>query len=278
MKNCPCVYTSETAMEFHYLLLGTIAGYKNMLTFLNIPPKHSDLNIIYNVSWRLTHLLWRISHSSILREHLAFLTTTELLKLDDNVQKCDVHDAAKVDVDEIDVQEVVHQELMALNTIHQKHGDIALSFVRWIRLLISHVTALDILLLFLQHETLKHKKLHIHMIAVRVPKKFSLPWVNILQRAVPLDEQQLSEVVQQIYKYTQEYTMANPNNKKSIFFRFKNDGDMPKWIMNVIGTVHCELALAFLLIFLKNATSDDQSRQTLESWFSNASIYFCYLS
>jgi hypothetical protein len=191
MKNCPLVYTSETVMEFHYLLLGTITGFRNALTFFNIPSKSScspELKIMYNVSWKLTYLLWRISHSSVLREHLAFLTTVELLGLDNNVEWRGVRDVVKVDVvDENDVQEVVRQELSALENLFQNQGDIARTFVRWIRLLISHVTALNILLLFLQREMLKHKELHIHMIAVRTPTNLKSPWVAILQRGLPLE-------------------------------------------------------------------------------------------
>jgi hypothetical protein len=68
MKNCPPIYTPETAVEFHYLLLGTIAGFKSTLNSFNLSPESepSDKRTLYDVCWKLAHLLWRISHSSIL--------------------------------------------------------------------------------------------------------------------------------------------------------------------------------------------------------------------
>jgi len=70
MKECPHMYTPEAAMEFHYLLLGTITGFSQALEFFKVcPSKPEDspnLHIMYNMSWKLTHLLWQISHSLIL--------------------------------------------------------------------------------------------------------------------------------------------------------------------------------------------------------------------
>jgi len=82
----------------------------------------------------------------------------------------DQNDASNVDLgDESNVDGSglgPDQEISVLGTLSNSQEDIPLMLLRWIHLLISHLTLFNTLLLFLQHNSLEHKKIHINMIAV----------------------------------------------------------------------------------------------------------------
>jgi hypothetical protein len=72
MSKCPSLYTKDTVVEFHYLLVTVLAGYKAGLEVLGTqcdvdyegrPPYRPEH---YDLAWMFTFLLWRIAHSSIL--------------------------------------------------------------------------------------------------------------------------------------------------------------------------------------------------------------------
>jgi hypothetical protein len=146
MKDCPRMYTSETAVEFHFLLLGTIRGLMQTLRCFN-PSKSMEsasdlaemLPVLHDISWMFANLLWRISNSSMLREHLSYLAAVNLLQLksDDGGHGVDNADSEsnnnlKDGVDNVD--EAMQESGPEMPTLGTVHGDIALvtAFVQWI--------------------------------------------------------------------------------------------------------------------------------------------------
>ena len=284
MKDCPPIYTPKTAVEFHYLLLGTIAGFKSTLNSFNLSPESEpfDKHTLYDVCWKITHLLWRISHSSILWEHLLFLNTAKLLHPDSNnggvhgMDVVDQNDASNVDLgDESNVDGSglgPDQEISVLGTLSNSQGDIPLMLLRWIHLLISHLTLFNTLLLFLQHNSLEHKKIHINMIAVwSPPKKVTLPWIPIFQHVSKsaLVQPDIDAAVRMINECIWIYQEKHVSSQKqSIFFWFNAD----KGTMEVVGTIHCEVALACLFAYLKEALNFT-NKETQKKWiFGSMSV------
>jgi hypothetical protein len=69
MSKCPSLYTKDTAVEFHYLLLTSLAGYKASLACLRSTADEKNAHYTtghYSNAYMFVHLVWRISHSSIL--------------------------------------------------------------------------------------------------------------------------------------------------------------------------------------------------------------------
>ena len=309
MADCPAVYTSKTAMEFHYLLIGTIRGFMHALRSFDATKSAGPnsgqgalLLVMHNVSWKFTHLLWRISHSSILREHLSYLAAVNLLQLRSNDGGDDVNNAEPDDDgghgaenvnptndgghgvdnvdpdsnnnlkdDEAEANEAAQDSGPEIPLLRAASGDIALVFVRWTRLLISHITALDTLLLFLQRKSLREKVLRIHMLAVRPPKKLNLRWVNFLRTVLPAAKEgkiavDNDDIITTIALHITKYKQEHPEDKKSIFWRCSHEdsANQNEWVATVSPPIHCEVALALLLTDLKSAKTDQETKQKMQ--------------
>jgi hypothetical protein len=69
MSKCPSIYTNDSTVEFHYLLLTAIAAYKATLRCFASPTDATRVCYTvsdYDAAYMIVHLLWRIAHSSIL--------------------------------------------------------------------------------------------------------------------------------------------------------------------------------------------------------------------
>jgi len=95
--------------------------------------------------------MWRLVHSSIvLREHLAFLRRAGLLSLNNDVRKKqEVATDSPEDPENGTEQEMAALELQAKPKPGREQPDMGLVFLRWFRLLVCHLTALETLSLFL---------------------------------------------------------------------------------------------------------------------------------
>jgi len=127
--------------------------------------------------------------------------------------------------------------------------DLGLAFLRWIRLLVCHITAIEILSLFFQHKPLNNTKVRIHTVSVRPSPILRISWIDILYRALQGDSQLYSQreiIVQFIRDHIQKAKEAGV--RVGNYFAFNEDGTM-----EVSGVIHCESALAYLISHFKNA-------------------------
>jgi hypothetical protein len=256
MSKCPSLYTKDTAVEFHYLLVTVLAGYKAGLEVLGTqcdmghggrtPYQPED----YDLTWMFTFLLWRIAHSSILRSHLTFLHAAELLILDDALRGGDRFD---LETDNVEIEtagggpEITDQEMSviqfhAMSTgKHQQPAGVV--FLRWIHLLVSDLTALEILSLFFSHGTPSHMKVHVHAVALPPPLPDKALWKPVIERALhsqaPLLLRRYDEIIATLVDYIKQ---GKENTDTFMFYHH-----FTEQVMAVTGSVHCEAALACLV-------------------------------
>jgi hypothetical protein len=256
MSKCPSIYTKDSAVEFHYLLLTVLAGYKAGLEMLGTQcdvAGHEDQRPYqpedYDLTWMFTFLLWRIAHSSILRFHLTFLHATKLLSLDDaRLGGCFGLEPDNVETETADEgpgitdQEMSVIQLHATSTSEHQQPE-GLAFLRWLHLLVSDLTALENLSLFFSHGTSSHMKVHVHAIALPPTSTDKVLWKPVIERALhsqapllyPHYDEIITTVVDRIKK-------GKEDMHKFTFYRHFTEQEMA-----VPGSVHCEAALVCLI-------------------------------
>jgi hypothetical protein len=275
MSKCPSIYTNDSVVEFHYLLLTVLAGYKAGLEMLGTqcdvtghedqPPYQPE---DYDLTWMFTFLLWRIAHSSILQFHLTFLHATKLLSLDDaRLGDCVGLETDNVDTETAD-QEMSIIQLHAMSTSKHQQPE-GLAFLCWLHLLVSDLTVLENLSLFFSHGAPSCMKVHVHAIALPPTSTDKALWQLVIERALhtqaPLLYRHYDEIITTLVdriKTGQEHTHA------FTFYRhFTEQG------MAVPGSVHCEAALACLVKYRSTALPVRGMEVQRDVWFFLPPIY-----
>jgi hypothetical protein len=257
MSKCPSIYTKDTAVEFHYLLLTVLAGYKAGLEVLGSqcdvmghedrPPYQPE---DYDLTWMFTFLLWRIAHSSVLRFHLTFLHAAELLSLDDalfgggrfGLETDNVETETADEGPGVTDQEMSVIQLHATSTSKHQQPE-GLAFLRWLHLLVSDLTALENLSLFFSHGTSSHMKVHVHTIALPPTSADKALWKPVVEHALhsqaPLLYRHYDEIITTLVDRIKK---GKDNSHKFMFYHHFTEE-----VMAVPGSVHCEAALACLV-------------------------------
>jgi hypothetical protein len=268
----PSLYTRATVVDFHYLLLTVLAGYRAGLRQLadNSSPQSSD---DYDGAWLFTFLLWRIAHSSILREHLAFLHKAGLLsRLADDVVSGTVDfgmEKGGAEADDVgeEAAEVTDQE-MSFMLLHveptnaRQQPDMGLVVLRWIHLLVCHITALETLSLFFRREVLGDTKLNIQVVTLRPTPVEQTPWKPVVQRALqsqaPFLYDRYDKIITILADCIQE-SQRNMEGRKP-FHYFTEE------VMQVTGNVHCGAALACLVKCSTAAIYNEGTEFQIDVW------------
>jgi hypothetical protein len=192
-----------------------------------------------------TFLLWRIAHSSILRLHLTFLHAAELLFLDNAHRGGDGFGLETETVDggpEVTDQEMSVIQLHATSTgKHQQPGGVV--FLRWIHLLVSDLTVLEILSLFLSHGTPSHMKVHVHTVALLPSTPDKALWKPVIECALHSQGPLLLGHYDKVIATLTGHIKRGKENTDTLTFYH----NFTEQVMAVTGFVHCEAALACLV-------------------------------
>lgn len=235
----PSLYSPATITDFHHLLLCILSGFRYFLEQLSTAtPGGQDRRDMYQLAWLFTFLLWRVAHSSILREHLALLHSVNLL-----LPRAGSTESRPGDAKENpDWEHHPTEDDMAGIPQDAEDDDMGLTFLRWIRLLVSHVTALEMLSLFS-----KQKKIHVKLIELRPADiEEKVPWRPVLKKALGTDEAYLEKVVHVLVKFISQ--PAEGGKQRTDFLKhFEVE------IMRVTGVLHCESVLVALIRYLRLA-------------------------
>jgi hypothetical protein len=263
MSKCPSLYTKDTAVEFHYLLVTALAGYKAALKCFGSPTDENNVRYTpehYNHAYMFVHLVWRIAHSSILREHLAFLHTARLLFIEDGSapgggsQHVSEKGAATETVDEVtdlEGSDVVEQEMTAtmLHTSLASDGsrDLGIAILRWLRLLVSPITAVETMSLScmrIQHGC----SIRIQLVDLAPVKCAQFEWKPVMRRALGLHAD-LKDIIPAVIAVIEERTKAGLGPAKNTQLRhFGHQASETEK-----GVPHCEVVAACLISFLERA-------------------------
>jgi hypothetical protein len=150
---------------------------------------------------------------------------------------------------EVTDQEMSFMPLRAEPTDERQQPDMGLVVLRWIRLLVCHITALETLSLFFRHKAVGDKKVKIQVVALRPTPMEQTPWKTVVSRALsssPSLVDRHDDVIHALVTHIQD---RNTHAKDYQFTsRFLSDQ------VQVSGVVHCEVALACLLKFSPLAT------------------------
>jgi hypothetical protein len=181
MSQCPTLYSHETVIVFHYLLITVLSGYGVGLQGL------ADLSVVgpekeahCHMAWLFTFFLWRITHLSILWEHLAFLHAAKILSLEAGCGDTNSSSNADHSIDED--MSIIHLQLM--QTEASQKLDLPLALIEWMCLLVSPITSLEMVLLLLQHgEILASTDFQIQMVTLQPTGVYKALWKTDFNRA-----------------------------------------------------------------------------------------------
>jgi hypothetical protein len=257
MSKCPSLYTKDTAVEFHYLLVTAVAGYKATLQCLGSPTDGNNVRYTteqYNNAYMFVHLLWRIAHSSILREHLTLLHAARLLSIADGSGRgggsnhVSEKGAAAATVDE--VTDVVDQEMTATQ-VHASNSDglldLGIAILRWLRLLVSPITAVETMSLSCIRVQ-PGCSIRIQLVDLAPVKCAEFEWKPVIGRALRLDPN-LKDLTPAVVAIIEERSKAGLGPAKRTQLRQFCD----QMSATERGVPHCEIVTACLISFLERA-------------------------
>ena len=273
MSQHPYVYSTTTIIEFHHFLLGAYFAFDLALKYLQNP--NPDMPGGFKMCYQHTATLWRICHSSILREHLALLNGAGLLdgcsitsaqvavmagssrgtdptvenKSDSTAETSNPHPEG--DADDDGMHESTNVEIHALEgdpTNEPEPLDLGLLVLRWFRLHVSHFAALDGLLSFFHGQPLAGKTVRICLLAVRSLQQHEAEWEPVLERVLKDDfalSDRIPEAINIICAEVAQHNTEGSSLRPSIFRHFYDKDS--KHFMCCNNAVHCEMALAYLI-------------------------------
>ena len=254
-SQCPTLYSRDTAIEFHYLLITVLSGYSVGLQGLaDFSAAGPDKEAHCHMAWLFTFFLWRIAHSSILWEHLAFLHAASLLSLEAGCGEANSSGNADRSIDE-DVS-IIH--LQSMQSEDGRRLDVPLALVEWMRLLVSPITSLEMVSSLLHHEEiLASTDFQIQMVTLQPTGAYKAPWKPVIKRTLkaeaPSCYNELDAVLGTLMNCVKEG--KEKVEGLTIFHHFGMD------IMTVTGNVHCEAALPYLAKHLSGLTTGGKTHQ-----------------
>lgn len=260
MSNCPPLYTKDTAVEFHYLLLTVLSEYHSTIHILGQPDKGLTSKQ-YSTGYLFIFLLWRIAHSSILREHLAFLNAAGLLSIffqtkpgsgpaetQTKAQHKSAGSGQDADADAVDQE--LNATLHAKPSMARQATDLGIATLRWLRLLVCPITALETISLACIHSKHRNTKIEIRIVDLTpVGREDEFDWTSVLSDALlSKPELSLPQALDKIRKTIKDGFQGSP--LRSTLRQFTSGSQ----IVRESGVTHCELAAVSLILYLDRAT------------------------
>jgi hypothetical protein len=261
----PGLYSKTTCVDFHRLLVGTLLAYGHALEGFG-QARRTGIDVLSCAEqlWLCTTLLWRIAYSHMLTQHLVLLVEQQWLVLptnnEENIEQsrlytrfthefthrrppAPTHDA---DDDDDESNEIIDSTSLAM------------AFSRWIRLQASHSQACHIVTKFASHA---QAPVRFSLLAIKYPKpKPASSVVNNWQTtitelfsqdpataAVAFTTFTKSSYAEDVVKSLEEKikTALAADKCNPIFHKFNPN---PKNLIKYSGKIHCEAALASLII------------------------------
>ena len=263
-SDLPILYTRETFVDFHYLLLLVLDKYRNAILQFYDGTNNGGPNDGHRRDLKVYSLvLWRLAHSSILRCHLICLRTHGLLSQGSRVERgneakagggdeaigggkesdlnSDDEVGGQAEESDLGSDDGVKDEMAAMQS-HQDHkDDPALMIQRWICLIVSHLQSLNILSSFAASSP---RGIRIqHIVAARSELTVPQDWTAVLKRAVAAIGGTLLSRLDELEDTILEKINQNQVRRTGIFSYFKG-----KEITSGGGQIHCAAAAALVAV------------------------------
>lgn len=233
------VHSKDTYIEFHQLLVATTIGYQDAVKVL-ANNQAKDKVIAAKRVQLYAILLWRISYSSIFREHLCFLARARIINMTKAVEAVA---KAERETDERKLEEADEEGAGEEDMYPLESEDVALLFLRWTRLLVDHFSSLDQLSKYVKRFI--SVPVNIHLFAVKGSPRLCTPWTPVLESALKRAGWGLSK--QDVMPVIQNYLAKHRIGGR--FSSFTPAGSSKFYAEHVVlnSTLHCEAALAAMM-------------------------------
>jgi len=276
------IYSQDTCVEFHHLLLSVLHGYGRSLA--GFQALHTDNSLYGNTEgcaktieeieehekvieegakqvWRYVYLLWRISYSRILRYHLSSLEASQTISFPvvtsrGLYSRFTDFKSCKDDDEEMENE---FRRLRSLHSYNEFDGQ-AQGFQRWQRLHVTQFATLDILSSGVaRREANLSPNIDIRLIAVQQQRYALDDWKTAITDVVTVSNANANApslnadtIIQRLEKHIREFSKS-PLCAPIV----KNFASLTPTFS---GTVHCEAALAALIkyVSLLTLSEDDQ--------------------
>jgi hypothetical protein len=252
-------YNEKTCVAFHHLLVATLVGYRKALCDMKQPG--GDMTAKARKAWRFAQALWHIAYSGMLREHLQLLDMRQLLAFADRAITNLKEEVADGDdygaVEDHDAEEMDH--------VAKYTKDRPLTYARWIRLHVSHFVALEILTDFSTLPVIvEHGNIQISILTIRPPFKERMESRDeIIRNAIRADPKSRlnpDAIIATVNKMIEEMSNLLPVHEVPfIVKRFQEDAQP-----YLLGTIHCEAALASIMRYTDVISSREDVRAYLQ--------------
>jgi hypothetical protein len=234
----PDLYTKETVVEFHYLLLFVLIHYRDEVELFEGYLKKGEISAEIGQKLNVySMLLWRLARSSVLRSHLIFLRENGLISFDQwfKIKKASGGNKNLDGGGEGDDGEGgITEEMVAMESQSSHKEDVALLMQRWMLLLTSHLQSLHILSSFAAASS---HPVDMQLLSVK-HSNFEGPqdWTAVLKRTLNVTQGSLdyNEIESRLLAGIKEV----PDGRPLIFASFEG-----KTIVSASGQVHCEAGL-----------------------------------
>jgi hypothetical protein len=265
----------QAFLEFHQLVFNTLLGYyKALKTFsdnmkqeaYDVPEGSQQKKLHAIALWDFSYLLWRIAHSRIFRVYMMALGQIDILTLpeerDSSIYEHIMAEHGEKDhgmgpeykgnKEEGKPEEVVPDEVAAEETeelcrlmigIDSGPSKNALVYLRWMRLQVSHLAAINILSVFPRKAEVM-QDIQISLIAVNYSRPDvteNEPWKDTIRNLActsTFDAQSAIDIIQK--------RIDGGDNHPSVLKSFRKEHALS-------GNMHCEAALASLATYPERA-------------------------
>jgi len=155
-------YTEETCFGFHQLLVATLVAYRSKLRALvnELKGKEKGTKEVARVEtqerkdtayvvWTLSHFLWRLAYSGMLKLHLKALGQRLSIPNDNAAQVAAATEFLNTqDIGHQDEDEDTEDDGELSESLEEPDGGISVTYKRWIRMQVQHFQALKVLTSF----------------------------------------------------------------------------------------------------------------------------------
>ena len=244
-------YNEQTCFPFHLLLVAIISGFKGSLVSLDKATTAESRERYAQLVVQFGHILWRMAYSQMLAHHLELLEEGDFLRTTHK----DRHErnsapSGDEDNDEDNDNEVAEE-------LQQAERDKAVTFRRWIQLLVSYWAAIETLAKFSASQVTNGVNISLIHVRSKDHRKMAR-WDDTIRRLAALpaaaDSKDPFDAEAAIALFIERIGDPRLDAKSVKAFRTTNDPCVvaPPADVVFIGNIHCELSLVGLLEYPNN--------------------------
>jgi hypothetical protein len=271
-------YNEQTCFTFHLLLVATISGFIKSLVSLDEATKAkkkadraktaADFNLAADQEIYAEHvvqfgrLLWHFAYSQMLNLHLELLEKGNFLRTPIDPHMGPQRNPAPIDGDGDDEDNNEDTDDMP-DELKRSEKDKAVTFRRWIQILVSYWAAINVLAKFNTRQGTDSANITLVHVRGKLDYKNMAPWDDIIRKLASLSAADGSQV-----PFNADFAIASfieriedPNQDSKIVKAFRKKSKNCEECLLVaaaprdvdfVGNLHCEVLLGTILEYFWN--------------------------